>query len=95
MVLKDKFAAAIRRFVAFHGFEPTEKTDIVAIDMKGPEVGCLVGQVLYIGYVDLTGKKYMHKFAVAKNRPLLYASSDGLQLYIGKGRYRFTDRGIV
>lgn len=84
---------ARRLFVAFHDFEPDQKGDIVAIDMKNPEVTLLVGQVLYIGYIDLTGEKYMHKFTT--NRPLLYASSDGRQLYIGKGRYRFTERGIT
>lgn len=87
------FERARRLFASFHGFEPSRKGDLAAFDMKKPEVSLLVGEVLYIGYIDLSGEKYMHKFT--RHRPLLYASSDGRQLYIGKGRYRFTERGIT
>lgn len=88
----SKFDDAAALFESFHGFPPKDR-DVYAVTLKEPEVVFTIGELLYVGYIDLSGEKYMHKFV--SPRPLLLSSSDGQQLYIGKGRYRFTDRGIA
>lgn len=52
-----------------------------------------VGQFYAILYIA-GGKKYLHKFN-KRNRPLVFVSSDGKQIFILKGGYRFTDRGFI
>lgn len=50
--------------------------------------------VLYKTMRDGEIEHYIHRFR-AKSRPLLAVSSDGKQLYLLDGSYKFTDRGIV
>lgn len=89
----DAFDTAAKLFEDFHGFPPTEK-DIVTVDMRNPEPALIIGELLYVGYIALHEKTpYMHKFT--RNRPLLASSPDGRQLYVLKGGYRFTNRGIT
>lgn len=89
----EKFDRAENLFTQFHGFPPV-RGDVVAVNMRQPEPALIIGQLLYVGYIALNEKTpYMHKFT--KHRPLLASSSDGRQLYILKGGYRFTPRGIT
>lgn len=50
--------------------------------------------ILYKTMRDGEVEHYIHRFR-AKSRPLIAASSDGKQLYLLGGKYKFTDRGIV
>lgn len=61
-----------------------------------PEYDVLVeiGPCTHIAYLAADGENYIHKFA-KKSQPKLCVSSDGLQLYLLKGKYQFTDRGII
>lgn len=52
----------------------------------------VLGELNAVEYDTPTGKPYRHVFARG-SRPLL--ASDGRRLYILKGRYRVTGRGIV
>jgi hypothetical protein len=56
-------------------------------------VGKLAG-VLYDTNRDGKDEKYIHRFR-RKSRPLLAASSDGTELKILGGGFRFTEAGIV
>lgn len=87
-------AQAVKLFKAFRGRAPHAKGEIIALDadkVLAVEIGALVG-VVY----KKEGLKtpFIHRFK-SSNRPVLYASFDGSQLYILAGGYRLTDRGIV
>lgn len=78
----------------FSGHEPRH---VDKVKIKGSGVAFLVGDcdgILYTTVRDGKTEKYIHKFKKS-SRPLLAASSDGTQLYILSGEYKFTDRGIV
>ena len=86
--------AAERLFREFHGREPTQD-DIARIDMRGPETVLVIGELDGLIYrAEDSAEPYIHRFKKS-DRPLLLCSSDGRQLYILKGGYRFTDRGII
>lgn len=86
--------AAIARFVSFHERRPTTG-EIQLLEAHGKEFTLSVGQLFGISYcVPEENKPYFHEFK-ASNRPLLVVSADGLQAYILKGGYKFTDRGFV
>jgi hypothetical protein len=81
-----------RLFRNFHGEVP-HKVD--KIQVKKDDVVIKIGPCVGLIYLDESdGKKYIHKFKT-RSRPLLTVSDDGRRLYLLKGSYRFTDRGIV
>jgi len=81
-------------FKSFRGNDPEY---IDKVDFPIYDTGILIGNldgILYTTIRDGVKEKYIHKFKI-KSRPLLISSYDGNQLYILKGGYNFTDRGIV
>lgn len=89
------FSRAASLFTRFHGREPSRPHDLAAVDMTAPTVVLHIGELTRMAYIASGEKEeYIHKFN-SRSRPLLYVSSDGKQLYVLKGGYRFTDRGIV
>lgn len=83
-------------FRSFHERDARGINDIVNIaGLKVPTLGLAVGQFFAITYKSVgDGKLYTHEFSPAR-RPLIYVNSDGRQIYILEGRYRFTDRGFI
>lgn len=70
---------------------------IMAVRMRIPKAVAVIGHLEAVDYVTTHGNKatlYRHTFAPG-SRPLLCASSDGKQLLLLGGRFKFTDRGIV
>lgn len=85
---------ARRLFRSFYRYDPKPK-DIVTIKQEEPETALVIGRLHGIQYKPRDQKlTAFHKFS-ATNRPLLLVSSDGLQIYILKGGYKFTDRGFI
>lgn len=60
--------------------------------VAGYRMGSLVG-VAYEATRDGKTEKYFHRFG-KKARPDLVARDDGKQLYITRGKYKVTDRGV-
>jgi hypothetical protein len=89
---KDGWSRATRLFKSFHEKAP-KKGQIVALRQKGDIEALEVGQFYGIAYIA-EGKKYFHKFS-SGNRPRVFVSADGKQIYILRGGYRFTDRGFI
>jgi hypothetical protein len=86
-------ANAARLYRAFFGFDPASE-DIVTIIPKRT-VALRVGTLDGIIYrIDGERTPLIHRFK-STDRPLLYVSSDGRQLYSVRGRYRFTEAGFV
>jgi hypothetical protein len=82
---------AVKRFRAYHGRAPKDG-EILDLEFE-PVTALVIGECDGIMYRTKESKKpWLHRFDV---RPLLLASSDGHQVYVVKGRYRFTARGIV
>lgn len=82
-------------FKKFHGRTARPEKD---------EIGMLTrvttGEVLQVGELEGLiykalgdGKTYIHRFKKSA-RPVLYVTSDGQQIYVLAGAYRFTDRGF-
>lgn len=94
--MSEKATAAIQKawklFKSFHNKDP-RGSNIVTVAMEKPDNALEVGQFFGIAYIA-GGEIYFHKFN-KRNRPLVYVSSDGKQIYILKGGYRFTDRGFI
>ncbi|RJP44502.1 hypothetical protein C4587_01825 [Candidatus Parcubacteria bacterium] len=81
-----------RLFKNFHGME-VDSVDTIRFPDHDTLV--LVGDVTAISYIAHDdGKEYEHVFRES-SAPVLAVSSDGKQLFIIKGRYRFTSRGIT
>ncbi|MGH9780191.1 MAG: hypothetical protein ACRD33_00095 [Candidatus Acidiferrales bacterium] len=77
----------------FSGHAPSE---IITVNDKDFTTGLAIGPVLGIAYEtvrDGVTEPYFHEFR-KRSRPLLAASSDGTQLRIVGGRFRFTESGI-
>lgn len=87
-------ARAVKLFRAFRGRNPHGTKEIIEIEADktvAVEIGALVGVI----YLKEGGKvPYCHRFN-SRNRPVLFSSFDGSQLYILAGGYRLTGRGIV
>lgn len=85
---------AAKAYTEFTGRPPTESFTVALDD--DPQAGYRMGAVEGIAYEatrDGETEKYFHKFK--KNaRPDLVARDDGKQLYLTRGRYEITDRGI-
>jgi hypothetical protein len=58
------------------------------------DVGLRIGSIIAIAYDVGNGDKRIHRFSKS-SAPTLIVSSDGKQLAIVGGKYRFTNRGIV
>jgi hypothetical protein len=88
-----KINAAIKLFEDFTGDKP-EYIDTVKlpIDTVCMAIGHCDG-ILYTTVREGQTEEYIHKFKKGA-RPVLAVSSDGKQLYLLGGDYRFTDRGI-
>jgi hypothetical protein len=86
------FEQAVKLFKSFHEKRPGPGK-IVGIAQESRIEALEVGQFYGIAYIA-DGKKYFHKFN-RNNRPLVFVSSDGRQIYILKGGYKFTDRGFI
>lgn len=92
--LETMKARAIKLFRAFRRRAPQGRKEIVLVELDkvvAVEIGPLVG-VVYSREGEKT--PYIHRFN-RNNRPVLYSSFDGSQLYILAGGYKLTDRGIV
>jgi hypothetical protein len=91
---RKKIDAAISLYENFSGHKP-EIIDRVRlrVDTVAIAIGHL-DAVMYSTVRDGKKERYIHKFRKG-SRPVLACSSDGKQLYILTGGYRFTDRGIV
>lgn len=81
-----------RLFERFNEF-PASRVDTITIRDQDAEL-VLIGEITSIGYLARDGKEYEHRFRKS-SAPKLAVSADGRQLYLIKGRYRFTGRGIV
>lgn len=81
---------ATRLYQAFHEQAP-RKNEIIRLNNDVELVA--IGECTRISYLTPENVEYMHKFK-KKSRPTLAVSDDGKQLYLVKGKYRFTDRGI-
>lgn len=89
--------AAEKLFESFHGRKPGP-ADIVEITFPAePEICLVIGELDRLSYYTKEDKDpFMHKMGeVSGNRPLLVCTSDGKQIYILKGGYRFTSRGFI
>lgn len=85
---------AARLFRHFFDREP-RGDEIVTIATKTPEDALVIGELDGLIYrSEADEKPLIHRFK-ASDRPLLLVSSDGRQIYILKGGYRFTERGFV
>lgn len=94
MSKEKRLDQAIRLYREFTGMDP-EFVDTVELPVH--DTGMIIGQcdgVLYTTVRDGKRESYIHEFK-KKARPILAVSSDGSQLYLLMGAYRFTDRGIV
>lgn len=86
-------AAARKRFKAFHGRAP-KKGEIVTIK-SADDIALYIGEcdgVLYKAPGD--SRSSLHRFN-KNDRPLLFVSADGRQLYTIMGSYRFTRDGLI
>jgi hypothetical protein len=88
------YRKAVRLYSDFHGENPRHEEDwTVVVPGTALEVGKVTG-ILYKTRVDGRQQEFMHEFT-GNSRPTLAASSDGRQLLLLGGDYKFTDRGIV
>lgn len=78
----------------FKAFNEREPEHLDKVHVKEYTTLVLIGPCLEIAYHADDGKNYRHTFRPS-SRPLLAVSHDGKQLVLLKGKYRFTDRGIV
>jgi hypothetical protein len=68
---------------------------IVEISFPTPVVSLEVGRLVAVAYeVDGQKEPFFHRFQ-KNNRPILFVSSDGKQIFVAHGSYRFTDRGFM
>jgi hypothetical protein len=92
--MKRAIRAAVKLYRSFRESDP-KRIKVVSFDV--PEAVMVIGHVEEICYTTTHDGKsvaYRHPFQPG-SRPLLCASSDGAQLLLLGGRYKFTDRGIV
>lgn len=85
---------AARLFRHFFDREPRED-EIVAVATDEPDDALVIGALDGISYISETDElPLFHQFKKS-DRPLLLVSSDGRQIYILKGGYRFTEKGFI
>jgi len=94
--MSDKATKATQKawnlYKKFHDKDPRHGSVIKVIMPKSDEA-LEVGEFFGIAYIA-DKQLYFHKFG-KRNRPLVFVSSDGKQIYIFKGKYRFTERGFI
>jgi hypothetical protein len=92
----EQLAQARKRFEEFHERAPRGANDIVKIGgLVVPTLGLAVGRFSAITYQAVgDGHVYTHEFN-RNCRPLIFVNSDGRQIYILEGGYRFTSRGFI
>lgn len=81
----------------YEGFSGHKARFVDKVPLPTHKVGIVVGKcdgVLYTTIRDGKRERYIHEFR-SRARPLLISSSDGRQLYLIGGSYRFTHSGIV
>lgn len=85
---------AKQAFKDFTGHEPTQEyiTQLDSRPVAGYRMGSTVG-IAYEATRDGKTERYFHEFK-KKARPDLVARSDGRQLFLTRGNYKVTDRGI-
>jgi hypothetical protein len=85
---------AINLYKKFHGKAPP-KNGVVRIGMKAPADALEIGELDGIMYrVKGHKKAFLHRFTKTR-RPLLFVSSDGKQIFVLRGAFRFTERGFL
>lgn len=89
---EDQARDAIALFKRFHRREPRPGDIVVVSGLEPPTVALKVGTFVGIAYRALDGHEFMHYFE--NNRPLVHVNSDGDQIYILGGGYRFGERGF-
>ena len=88
-----KIIAAVKLYENFTGDKPTYIDTVkLPVDDVAMAIGYCDG-VLYTTVREGQTEEYVHRFKKGA-RPVLGVSSDGKQLYLLGGDYRFTDRGI-
>lgn len=90
MSREKKIQEAAERFEDYHD----EEAEFLTTE-EFPDVAFAVGEVDGITYTVIEDGKevtYHHDF---EDRPTLAVSHDGRNLYILRGEYEFTERGIV
>lgn len=86
-------AQAVKLFRKFFARDPRPHEIVDIVQQK--TIALRIGELDSVGYrIDGERIPNIHFFS-RTDRPLLYVSSDGRQLYSVRGRYRFTDRGFV
>lgn len=96
MTEAEQLIEARARFKSFHFRDPRGSRELIKIDgLKVPTLGLAVGSFLAITYKSVgDGLTYTHEFG-PRNRPLVFVNSDGRQIYILEGGYKFTERGFI
>lgn len=92
--LERQIQEAATRYEQFTGHEAKSGK---RVNLPRDTVALAIGPLLGVAYATIRdGKreKYFHEFS-PKAQPLLAVSHDGRRLYLLRGAYRFTDRGIV
>lgn len=90
---KKKINAAVSLYQKFTGHIPEF---IDKVTLKVDNVAFAIGYcdgIMYETIRDGKRENYIHKFRKG-SRPVLASSSDGKQLYLLAGAYKFTERGI-
>lgn len=96
MSLADKIQVmkANRLFRAFQWRDAKAGEIIEVGGLEKPAVALAVGTAISIGYKAIgDGKDYYHEFE--GNRPKVFVSADGKQVYFLGGEYTFTGRGFI
>lgn len=80
----------------FAGFFDREPRDgEIAEIVRDTDTAIAIGKITAIMYnIEGEEKAFFHRFKKS-DRPLLFVSSDGRQIYVLKGGYRFTQRGFI
>jgi aminoglycoside phosphotransferase len=94
--VEDQERQARQLFKDLHRRDPEGREDIVLIGgVAVPTVALQLGRFVGVKYQRLgDGKFYEHEFTQSA-QPLIYFGAEGRQMYITKGGYRLTYRGIV
>ena len=81
-------------FRRFFGRDP-DRDEIVEVATQEPEVCLVIGELDGVIYrTEQSKEPLIHRFKKS-DRPLFLVSFDGRQIYVLKGAYRFTERGLV
>jgi hypothetical protein len=92
MTLADK---AAKLFKSFH-HRPAREDEIVMMQAIKDDITCMkIGELDAVIYrTEDEPKGHIHRFTKT-DRPLIWITADGNQMFVTGGRYRFTDRGFI